>query len=105
MSADNGIYIGVFKDGERRVIEAQAIENIDYPESENASAIVDYFGNAKVFHTTGEALEEACRMETEIANSDFPILEYGISTILFSKSFSAYVHEAEEQKKFNEEQS
>ena len=50
MSADNGIYIGKFLDG-IRVIHAQAIDNVFYPDGENAAAIVDYFGRANTINS------------------------------------------------------
>jgi hypothetical protein len=101
MSADNGIYIGYFSDGETRVIHAQAIDNLWYPNDENAEMIVDYFKDAEVFNNRMEAGKKAFEMEDDIRWSDFPILEYGISTLVFSKSFKEYLKEAEEQRKFN----
>jgi len=104
MSADNGIYIGHFADGEIRVIHAQAIENCWYPDGESAQAIAGYFGDAKVFRDPTDAGKYAFEKEEEILSDDLcPILEYGISTLRFSKPFQEYVKEAEEQKKFNEE--
>lgn len=101
MSADNGIYIGWFGDKEFRVIHAQAIDTVYYPNGENAVQIVIYFGEAAVFDSLEAAQKEAFRMEDEIMNNDFcPILEYGISTLKFSKTFEEYTKEAEEQKKF-----
>lgn len=79
MSADNGIYIGQWDDG-FRVAYCHAIDNIDCEglKKEYECAL---FGNSKVFATKQEAMQEAMRMEEEIMNSDFPILEYGISSI------------------------
>ncbi len=102
MSADNGIYIGHFADGEIRVIHAQAIENCWYPDGESAQAIADYFRDAKVFNDSAEASKCAFEKEEEILNSDFPVLEYGISTLRFSKPFREYAKEAEEQREFDE---
>ena len=93
MSADNGIYIGCFKDKEFRVIHAQAIDNVYYPNGENALSIVEYFGDAPIFNSIEEAQKEASRQETECLNDKFcPILEYGINILKFSKSFEAYVN-------------
>lgn len=95
MSADNGIYIGHFADGEIRVIHAQAIDNLWYPEDENASSIASYFDGAASFKTPIDARQKAFEMEDDILSSDFPILEYGISTLSFKKSFVDYKREAE----------
>lgn len=104
MSADNGIYIGHFADGEIRVIHANAIDNLWYPDGENAEQIVSYYENAKVFLDPVEAGKYAFELEEDRLSDDFcPILEYGISTLKFSKSFAEYEQEAKEQKKFNEE--
>jgi hypothetical protein len=101
MSADNGIYIAHFADGEIRVIHDQAIENCWYPDGENAQAIVDYFGDAKAFNDPAEASECAFEKEKEILDGDFPILEYGISTLRFSKPFQEYVQEAKKSPKID----
>lgn len=102
MSADDGIYIGHFADGEIRVIHAQAIDNLWYPKGngENAKAIVDYFKNAEafVFNDLIQAEECAFNLEDEILASDYPVLEYGIGDIVFFKSFKEY----EEAAKLNE---
>lgn len=91
MSADNGIYIGHFANGEIRVIHAQAIDNLWYPQGENAEYIVRYFKDAAVFYDPIDAGKRAFEMEEEILSDDYcPILEYGISTLKFSKSFDEY---------------
>jgi hypothetical protein len=52
---------------------------------------VDYFRHAPVFHNIGKARQKAFEMEQEILSDDFcPVLEYGISTLRFSKSFAEY---------------
>ena len=97
MSADNGIYIGEFgnEGKEFRVIHAQAIDNVYYPNGENAVSIVEYFGRAEVFDTREAAQGAAFKLENEILDDDFcPVLEYGISTLKFSRSFSEYEKEA-----------
>jgi hypothetical protein len=96
MSADNGIYIAVFADGKRRVAHCQAIDNCYYPDQENAESIVDYFGDAPEFSTEQEACGHAMRMLHEIMDSDFPVLEYGISELRFAKAFADYLHECEQ---------
>jgi hypothetical protein len=102
MSADNGIYIGRFKCGhpiesckddgfEYRVIHAQAIENCDYdsdcPTYITDSYRVDYYGGADVCYTEKEAWEQARTMEKENAESDYPVLEYGVSEIHYDVPF------------------
>lgn len=92
MSADNGIYIlktpaPAIKKGdaytnqhgkfEYRVAHTQAIENIDYCHF----YIPIIFGDCVVFTSKDAAEDEAFRMEKEIINGDFPVLEYGISSI------------------------
>lgn len=99
MSADNGIYVGVFSDGEIRVIEAQAIDNIFYPNGENSESIVDYFQNGKRFSSLEEGILGAHKMEEEILKSDFPILEYGVNVLRFSKSLQNYKEENMKKKK------
>lgn len=89
MSADNGIYIAKFPDG-YRVCEAQAIENIDYyPEGsdERKQELKNYFGESKIYETKDEALLAGHKIEEEIANSDWPILEYGVCYIGEYESF------------------
>lgn len=83
MSADNGIYIAKFPDG-FRVIHAQAIENINYfPEGseEYFKTLKRYFEKAEVIPTKDEAILLGHKMAEDIMNSDFPILEYGVSYI------------------------
>jgi uncharacterized protein with ParB-like and HNH nuclease domain len=97
MSADNGIYIGIFgnDNNEFRVIHAQAIDNVFWPDGENAEYIVDYFQDATCFPTIEEAELEANKMADEIYSDDFcPILEYGISYLRFTKKFSDYIPQA-----------
>ena len=106
MSADNGVYLGRFlrkdtPDGERgyeyRVIHAQAIENCDYapnfPAEITDAYRVDYYGRADVCCTEKEAWEQARAMEKEIADSDFPILEYGVSEIHYDVPFPSMTAE------------
>ena len=94
MSADNGIYLAKFKDG-YRVAHAQSIDNCEYQgrDSEIAKAFqVLYFGDCPVL-SEKEAQKIAFEMEKEIMESDFPILEYGISTIEFGHDFPTMTKE------------
>jgi hypothetical protein len=73
---------------EYRVIDAQAIENCE--DSDFGDHVLDctrlcYYGKAKPFYSEEEAVKEALRMEKEIMESDFPVLEYGISTIEYDR--------------------
>lgn len=89
MSADNGIYIAEFPDG-FRVAERSAIENIDYyPEGskESKEILKSYFGDSKLFKNEDDAWKEARRIYNEIMESDFPIVEYGISFVGKYESF------------------
>ena len=108
MSADNCIAIGRFvrKDGfEYRVIHASAIENCDYDSNLPAEITdayrVDYYGRADVCYTEQEAWEQARALEKEIADSDFPILEYGVSEIHYDVPFPSMT--AEEARKKEDE--
>lgn len=92
MSADNGIYILESDGPEWRVIEAQAIENInwnpDTGSSFNMEEVKRYFGKCRIFTDRKAAETEAFRMEEETLNDQMcPILEYGISTIRFPHKF------------------
>lgn len=96
MSADNGIYILKSEGPEFRVIEAQAIENINWnkqtksccdPHYFNMKEVGRYFGKCKVFLSEAEADIESTKMVQEIANSACPILEYGVSMIYLPCKF------------------
>lgn len=99
MSADNGIYILESKDG-FRVLHAQAIENMYWfkdpnkshleewrqhteaeTDAETKQAVTEYWQRAPFFATKQEALQYASDMEQAIADSECPVLEYGISII------------------------
>src|SRR5260370_8516343 len=100
MSADNGIYIGHFSDGEIRVIHAQAIENLWYPaNSENAEEIVRYFKDAKPLTET-ESIRRAFQLKQSVREGSL-VLEYVISTLQFSNTFKEYEQEAERLKIFD----
>lgn len=98
MSADKGIYIlrtnkPPLKEGgfyvnqhdqyEYRVAECQAIDNIEYSDL----YLPILFGRSKVYSDKDSAWQEARRMYDDIMNSGFPILEYGISSIIKDKPF------------------
>lgn len=109
MSADNGIYILQTNNAsntgfEYRVAECQAIENINYynpargynDKIADDAMLVIYFGDSKVYDKK-EAYDMADRVENEILQSEYPILEYGVSTIKIDKVFpSMSLEEAEE---------
>lgn len=85
MSADNGIYIAKFSDGEHRVIHGMAIDNLNWNQDGssdfNPASIYEYYKNAAPM-TKSQARSKAFLMETDVLTDDFcPILEYGISTI------------------------
>jgi hypothetical protein len=91
MSADNGIYVlktPNFKTGhsEFRVAHRQAIENIHYP-GEQIKYLKMYFGDCEVFTSEAQAMLEASKLYDEIMESDFPIIEYGISKIVLDREF------------------
>lgn len=98
MSAGNGIYIGRWngKDSgyEYRVVETQNIEDYDFtrsvadmPDEIIRMNWVSHFGQSKIFRTLDDARTEANRLYAEIMNSDFPVLEYGISELTFNEKF------------------
>ncbi len=92
MSADNGIYIlkspsknsDIF---EYRVIEAQAIDNINYEPDRadgfNTKELLTYFGEAQIFFNQKLANDKAFELESEIKSSIYGgrVLEYGINNI------------------------
>jgi hypothetical protein len=94
MSADNGVYVGVFKDEQGnltyRVTHAQAIENCDHSEDFPAelthASRVSYFGNSEVFTDLTRALEKADEIYQEVADEGFPI-EYGICVCEYNEPF------------------
>lgn len=96
MSADNGIYILKSEGPEFRVVEAQAIENINWNERTrscddrnyfNMEEVRRYFGKCKVFLSEAEADVETSRLVQEIVDSACPILEYGVSMICLPCKF------------------
>ena len=98
MSADNGIYIGVFDDG-YRVIEAQAIDNCEgSPDDETTLAYIhNYFSRAKLITDREEAWQTARDIYDEMRLDDFAVLEYGISEIQFNIPFPKMTKEREKR--------
>jgi hypothetical protein len=66
----------------------------------NPREIVNYLGNALAFLSEDDAWKRAKELYKEIMDSEWPILEYGISTVSLSKPFSWYQKEAERQPKY-----
>ena len=100
MSADNGIYIGIFPkaDGsgkEYRVIEAAAIENCNddpqFPQKVTDAYLVIYYGDARVM-TKEQAQKEAFRLQEE-----YEWTEYGICTLEYSRPFPTMTKEEAEK--------
>jgi hypothetical protein len=89
MSADNGIYIAKFSDGEIRVTHAQAIENLSYGEPENAFFIYEYYKNQPCYSSLEEAFNKAEELSELIECEGYP-LEYGVCILNFSRPFSYY---------------
>lgn len=86
MSADNGIYILNLAD-QSRVIHAQAIDNlwwsfVNFQVQQNpvSTRVYEYFKDVPAM-TKPLAHAKAVELEDEIMKSDFPVLEYGISSI------------------------
>ena len=105
MSADNGIYIGVFPiaDGgkEYRVIHAGAIENCDdsksFPQSLIDAYRVRYWKDAPVFDNRDAAWSKAREIYDKIMEDDFcPVVEYGVCEIVYDRPLeSMSIEEAE----------
>lgn len=101
MSADNGIYIGRFKDEVGivtfRVTHAQAIENCDYsddfPNELTDASRVLYYGRSKVYTTEAEAVQRANEIYHEIMEGSCPILEYGVCQCWYDVPFPAMTPE------------
>lgn len=105
MSADNGIYILRLRDDKCRVIHAQAIDNLwwDFTARSRVkdlvpTRVVHYFGQCEEL-SYPEALIKAHEMEEEIMNSDFPILEYGVSVIRCNLTWDELIKAAKEHAK------
>lgn len=94
MSADNGIYIlqsPVIENSwqvgvEYRVAHCQAIENIEHPRLGKYWEVV-FFKSSLVYPTKLDALKRASDIEDEILQSEYPVLEYGIRTLIQQEPF------------------
>jgi hypothetical protein len=97
LSADNGIYVAIFGDGKIRVTEAGGIDNCWNREddTENALAIVEFFGDAREFENDSltDAFVYAREVEQEII-ADMGFTEYGVQSFHFQHPFSYYLAEA-----------
>ena len=83
MSADNGIYVGMFNDG-IRVIEAQAIENTKYEGVDSPIArAYQYLYYRKSIEC--KTLDEAYRIADKLAEDGYT--EYGICKIQYNHDF------------------
>lgn len=84
MSADNGVYIGIFPNKSYRVIYTQCIDNCDdveYLSSDNTDLYrVVYWKDAPEFST----FEDAANYASELAET-YSYLEYGVSIISYSR--------------------
>lgn len=101
MSADNGIYIlktnrFLNHEYEYRVREMGAVENVywceeDGKETKDQDVWIynarKMWGKCKVFTSRKLAYDEAIRLYDNIMDSDFPVLEYGISEIKIGRVF------------------
>lgn len=101
MSADNGIYILKTKEGQHRVIHAQAIENLYWGYSDGyhdelvPKRIVEYYGKSKYTYDKNIARDIAFSMA-----SDAGYLEYGVQEIIADKTWDEIVDEAKGGKGF-----
>lgn len=102
MSADNGIYIFTLKDGKSFVTEMSAVdrlywsfETFDSCSEVNPIRFLCHFDKATPL-TIQEARNLAFEKEENILSSDFPVLEYGISTIKVNKTMEELVQYAKE---------
>jgi hypothetical protein len=88
MSADNGIYIGIFADGECRVAHAMAIDNCwDYKTGEEVPDFIHcLYHDAPSFKSLDEAWPEALRQLEE------GYTEYGINVLHFQKTPAEYAN-------------
>lgn len=88
MSADNGIYIGVFPNT-IRVIHAQAIEDCDdvdwLPTEVTDAYCVSYYGKSAHFNSMQYAMTEAEKLEDK-----YEWTEYGLCTIKYERPLPDY---------------
>jgi hypothetical protein len=101
---------------EYRVIHAMAIDNLTFiPELSdlksippadftfefgNPQSIVDYLQDTVPILNRDDAFAKAVRMYDDSMSSNFPIIEYGISTIDLAKPYNWYYEQAKYQPKY-----
>jgi hypothetical protein len=95
MSADNGIYILHTADGQNRVAEIFAADNLNWSflnfKSDNplvSTRLIEYFGNCKVFNDA-DVLKHAKQMYDECS-----YCEYGIVPIESKKTWKQIIEES-----------
>ena len=95
MSADNGVYILKTKEGQYRVITAQAIDNLNWSfihfRSEHyvPTRILEYFGNCRYTYNRDTALNIAQNIYNHL-----PVCEYGIQTIPINCTWNHIKHDS-----------
>jgi len=95
MSADNGVYILKTKEGQYRVITAQAIDNLNWSyihfreERYVPTRILEYFGNCQYTYNKDTALEIAQNIYVQL-----PVCEYGIQTFSINRTWNRIKHDS-----------
>jgi len=95
MSADNGVYILKTKEGQYRVITAQAIDNLNWSfihfreERYVPTRLLEYFGNCKYTYNRDTALNIAQNIYNHL-----PICEYGIQTFSINRTWNRIKHDS-----------
>lgn len=92
MSADNGIYILRTKDEnnvyEYRVAHLGAIENLYYSDQTGDEVYMWlFFRKSPLFYDRDQAIDYARKLEKEILDDDFGVIEYGIVLLEINKQF------------------
>ena len=96
ISADNGIYILKTKEGQYRVIHAQAIENLYDINDFNilvSKQILEYYGESKYTYNKNVVRDIAFNMAR---NAGY--LEYGVQEIIVDKTWNEILKEARKEK-------
>lgn len=95
MSADNGVYILKTREGQYRVRNLQAIDNLNWsfihfrPEHYVPTRILEYFGNCKYTYKSDVALQIAQNIYNHL-----PVCEYGIQTISIDRTWNRIKHDS-----------
>ncbi|HBN04360.1 MAG TPA: hypothetical protein DD434_01030 [Bacteroidales bacterium] len=95
MSADNGVYILKTADGQYRVKEFSAIDNLNWsfihfrPEHYVPTRILEYFGNCKHTYNRDTALNIAQNIYNHLH-----VCEYGIQTIPINRTWNRIKHDS-----------